>query len=291
MKVLTIANNKGGVGKTTLSRVLGEGLSFLHGKRVLLIDSDPQANLTSCYLDMRYQAGTGESGIFPPPHPDYDPDDQEWSRDYLTLADLYVDNGTNWYPTETAGISIIASDPEGINEETVAKYYNKMGYKNFIGLLGLWLREIVAPTNKFDVVIIDTPPSRGPLTKSAFSASTHVLSPMTVDNFATAGVGSLNSLIDLENQSREENPIKFIGILLTQYQKSLRQHQQIRDTIYDAKALKDVMLTEIMHSWGGYKTSTVKGWEYSVFARQPKDRVRVEATNIVKIVKEGLFDG
>ena len=76
MKVLTVANRKGGVGKTTQSRTLCEYFSVVRRMRVLAIDLDSQCSLSHLLLDMD-MSQVGEQGVRPPLHPEYDPGDPD----------------------------------------------------------------------------------------------------------------------------------------------------------------------------------------------------------------------
>lgn len=279
IKVLAVANNKGGVSKTTLTKIMGEGLAFLHGKRVLLIDADPQCNLTECFLPLR----SHPSGLVPPVHPNFQMGDPEWVNDYSSLADIFLVGGAEWYPTQIGGISIVAGDSGRLESLAVNSAVNTDGIDR-LSLLGRWIREIVVPEQLFDIILIDTPPNRGPLTQAVIRASTHILVPSMMDKFSLTGLKGMFSLIQEQNSNLE-----IIGLLPTQFQNQSNQNRAFLDAIQQTEELGRYLMSTVMHTWSGYRSSAMHGWEYSVFARQPKDKVRQEAQEIVLAIKERLY--
>ena len=80
MRIIAVVNNKGGVGKTTTSRILAEYFSIVKNERVLALDMDPQANFSNRYLKMEIDPYQQE-GRIPPLHSNYDPnapEDKDW---------------------------------------------------------------------------------------------------------------------------------------------------------------------------------------------------------------------
>lgn len=186
MKIIAIAQHKGGVGKTTSALGIGHSLILL-GHRVLLVDCDPQSNLTSTFTGVQ------------------EPNLCMVLRGEATLADVVQPVGV--------GLSLIASRPELSPLERMigadATHPN------------LLRRQLAGLRDQFDYVIVDTPPSMGPMTVMSLSAAHYVLAPMRPDPFAFAG---FYKLLDMLEAVRENfNPaLELKGVFLTQYHPSYR---------------------------------------------------------------------
>jgi chromosome partitioning protein len=181
-KVLSIINQKGGVGKTTSSMNIGSWMARL-GYRVLIIDLDPQANLTAAF------------GITNP----------EFTI-YGTLL--------NEYPFKAfeveKNISIVASSPalSGL-ERSLANEIDKE----------FTLQEkLKSVTNNFDVIILDCPPSLGLITINALVASNSVYAPLEAQLFSTEGLNKVFEMIH-KITNRLNPSLKLNGIFFTRFDK------------------------------------------------------------------------
>lgn len=179
-KVISISNHKGGVGKTTSAINIGAGLNRL-GKRVLLIDLDPQANLSQS-LGLRDQ----ESNI------------------YGALRGLYSPQ-----PREIAmGLDVIPStlDLSGAEVEMSGE-----AGREYI------LRELIEPLRaSYDYILIDSPPSLGLLTINALTASDEVFIPLQAQYLALQGFTKLLEVID-KIKKRLNKGLRVGGVFITQY--------------------------------------------------------------------------
>lgn len=193
--IVATANQKGGVGKTTTTANLGASLARL-GQRVLLIDLDPQGNLTSAFgLRPQTECTIAQSLL-----------DRNVPLPVVTVED-----------TEKATLSLV---PASISLATVeAALMTKLGRE-------LRLRDQILPlTNYFDFILIDTPPSLGLLTINALVAASWVLIPTEARFFSIQGLQMLQDSIQeilYLNQT-----LKVLGILLSKYDRRLREERAV----------------------------------------------------------------
>ncbi len=174
--ILAIANQKGGVGKTTTATTLAHAFG-LAGRRVLVVDIDPQANATS---------GMGAEAV-------------DTSPAFTPAADGSIVQ-TSWQ-----GVSCV---PAGRDLERWATQRN---------LASTCLRDNLErlQAGRFDVVLIDCPPSLGPLTQNALGAAAAVLVPIQCEYYPLEG---LVQLVAAVRQAAQRNPLLRVGgVLLTMY--------------------------------------------------------------------------
>ena len=214
-KVISISNHKGGVGKTTSAINIGAGLNRL-GKKVLLIDMDPQANLSESLGVV-----DEERNIYGLLKGDY------------TMAPLEILKGLDIIPST---IDLSGAEVELSGEA------NRMNI----------LKRIVDPARKsYDYIIIDCPPSLGLLTINSFVASDQVLIPLQAQYLALKGMSKLIDVIDRIKETLNKD-LKVGGVFITQYdsRKVLNRevftsiHSQIKSRIFSTKIRDNIALAE-----------------------------------------------
>ncbi len=201
--IITIANQKGGVGKTTTTMNLGVAL-VRAGKRVLLIDGDPQANLTS-YLGIT---------------PGEPPFEALHTLDEVYLAKRAMDlDGRQQFITQTAsGPDLIAADKalSGVEYYLFTRADREVVLARFLDTV----------RHRYDFIIIDTPPSLNLLTLNALCASDHVLIPVQPEFFSLEGIVKIREAIS-DVCSRWNPKLSIIGVLPTQLSNRRKLTQEV----------------------------------------------------------------
>lgn len=206
--IISIANQKGGCGKTTTAANLGALLGKKH--RVLLVDIDPQGNLTTHF------------GI-------------NKAEQKHTIYDVMIDGRIEDAILQKDGVDIVPStiDLAGAEVELTGK----------IGREYILDNELKRVARKYDFIIIDTPPSLGIITINSLVASDYVLIPVQAEFFALEGLTQLLSVVDLVN-TRLGRTLKILGMTVTMFNSRTRSSNEVLENVrkhYPQHLLKTII--------------------------------------------------
>ena len=214
--IVSIANQKGGVGKTTTAINLAAALA-IRGKRTLLIDLDPQANSTMSFIDMTQVQRSVYDAIADPA---------------IAMADVIL-------PSPIENLSVAPS------RIALAKLEAKL-----VGEIDAHfrLKDKLEPIRKqYPNIVIDCPPALGLLTVNALVASTHLLIPIQSSYFALEGTDDLLETIE-KVRSRPNPALRILGVVITMHDKRTALGRDIRTQIqkvFGGKVFKTVITKSV----------------------------------------------
>lgn len=185
--IISVANQKGGVAKSTTAINLAAGLA-LEGMKVLLVDTDPQANTTRVFIHPEIEIDQ-EKSIYSP---------------LINLAPLStVIRGTRYSNLDLVPSHIRLSSADLELAQAIDNRSERLK------------RAMAKVKDKYDYIIIDNPPSLGLVTINSFAASDKILIPVSTGFFALTGIVQLQETINMVKQ-RELNPnLDILGVLIT----------------------------------------------------------------------------
>ena len=210
MNVISISNIKGGVGKSSTAAVLASGLAE-KGYKVLMVDSDPQTNLTMCFL---------------PEQPDDAPSLYHVYAEGKSIDEVKV--------RIKEGLDLLIGDFALCNADI---QFLKAGR---LKMLEKALKNLA---EEYDFVVVDTPPNLGVLSLNAFMVSDYIIVPMAADSFSLKGVRLLKQTLD-DVEEELDRRIKVAGILLTKYNSRTNVSKLLEKSLHSAAELLDTKVFE-----------------------------------------------
>lgn len=218
--IVAVANQKGGVGKTTTTISLAACLAVM-GKRVLVVDLDPQGNATS---GLGVEANALETSIYE-----------------VLLGDASLLDSTE--PTSVKNLFLVPAtiDLAGAEIELVSLMNRERRLDSALAELG----------DEYDYVFVDCPPSLGLLTINALAACREILIPIQCEYYALEGLGQLLRNVEMVRENLN-NKLEIGGVLLTMYDGRTKLSAQVvaevreffGDTAYNAVVPRSVRLSE-----------------------------------------------
>lgn len=246
--IISIANQKGGVGKTTTAINLAAACA-LQGKKVLLIDLDPQGNSSLSFVDLRSVDGSA----------------------YELFTQVSEPCESFIYSTGVEKLDIV---PARIN---LAKLEAKLvGDFDAIFRLKDRLEQI---RGQYNYIIIDTPPTLGLITVNALVASTHVLIPIQSSYFALEGTDDLLETID-KVRSRPNPDLQILGVLVTLFDQRTALSKDVEAHIrkvFGEKAFKTVIRRSV-------RLEESPAHKETIFTYSPKSSGAIEYTKLCQEV-------
>lgn len=212
-RIISVANQKGGVSKTTTAVNFGANLKFNFGKRVLLVDIDPQGNLTdNLGFDID---GSNQPTIY------------EVLKDEVSISETILDY---------KGIDLVPAD---IALSSAEREFTQVGSEHR-------LKRVLQPIKEnYDYIIIDCPPSLGMLTVNAFTVSDEIIIPVEAAYFSLKGLIKLSETIaSVKEYTNDQLTIR--GVLFTKYNKRFNISKEMKLT---AGEISNVIGAEIFETF------------------------------------------
>lgn len=287
MIVIVPANNKGGVGKTKISILLAEYFSHVKKKRVLAIDFDAQCNFSQRFINMEIDP-TSPQGKYPPTHPDYDPNDpadEGWDG-RSSIADIFFGGPLVPYPTHIESLDILPAHASQLllaEDKRPAEITEKIHFR-----LHQLLWESDNISDNYDIVIIDTAPSKGPLTIAAIKAATHLIIPSVMEEQPINGIYGMIQLWMQESLDRTENfPLDLIGILPNLYRQQTTLHKDMLEGLKENPNLRNYIMPCILGQRTVFaEVDSEQASPRSIFDFPVSNKARNEALTMCEIVEQ-----
>ncbi len=234
-RIISVVNQKGGVGKTTTTINLGAALAEI-GRRVLLVDFDSQSSMTI--------------GLGIKPY-----ENEQYNSIWYLLNDAQADVRDAILKSNVPGMDFIRGHEDMAAAE--AKFVSEIAKEHK-------LRKLLAPLiNEYDVILIDCSPSLGTLTVNALTASSGVIIPMECEYFAIHGLALVKSTIQTIKENT--NPgLEILGILATRFDRKTSHSREVLELI--ANQFSAEVFDTIISRTIRFSESTSQGEPITTFA-------------------------
>jgi chromosome partitioning protein len=245
-KVICVLNHKGGVGKTTTTANVAAGLNLLK-KRVLMIDIDPQANLSAHFGFPQESTDTIYESLIKKETP-------------LPIRNV----------KDIKGLDIVISSPDEMADVEI----------QLAGVVGreIILKELIKPVkSNYDYILIDCPPSLGIMPLNALSCSEMAIIAVEPAKFSIDGMKKILEAMDLV-QTRISSDLNDYRVLLTRYSTSKIIHNDIEETVrerFESKVFKTIIRTNV-----SLEEAAMQGLD--IFRYAPKSNGAADYKNVCK---------
>ena len=248
------ANNKGGVGKTTTCLAIGEAWARM-GKKVLFVDLDSQANLTSMISPLR-------------------PEDHK-----LTIRDAFIDKNNFNIEHVSENIDLVPSELSLSNFDRDTAAVTGREYL---------LLDLLKPVkNNYDFIVIDCPPALGLITYNALIASDHLVMVATPDGLAYSGMVMVANLFaDVRSSSRLNQNLSLTGVIITKYERNKLSDmyvQKIKDEL-GAAFIEPVISKATRIAQAGSFNQSI--YDYDADGKATKQYIEVAQKLALRIIDE-----
>ena len=248
------ANNKGGVGKTTTCLAIGEAWARM-GKKVLFVDLDSQANLTSMISPLR-------------------PEEHK-----LTIRDAFIDKNNFNIEHVSENIDLVPSELSLSNFDRDTAAVTGREYL---------LLDLLKPVkNNYDFIVIDCPPALGLITYNALIASDHLVMVATPDGLAYSGMVMVANLFaDVRSSSRLNQNLSLTGVIITKYERNKLSDmyvQKIKDELGTAFIEPVISKATRIAQAGSFNQSI---YDYDADGKATKQYIEVAQKLALRIIDE-----
>lgn len=287
---LSLPQKKGGVGKTTLIKILAEW--FSQNKRVLLVDFDDQCSLSGLYLPME-RVGAGRHKR-PPLHPDYSPHEnahKDWTGRSSSADIFYADRDIREYGVAEFAKGRLDILPADSRELVYVREQEKESIRRRIEHIVVEFFSSSGLDDMYDLIIFDTGPSESPLMRGVIGASTHTIIPLELEQQCVDGLDAIIGMV-IEEQSRraKKNPLELTALQINKFRKQLSLHKGLLKQIESQERLAGFVSPVIIPNRAAYAERDVRGLlPTSVFHLKPSDPARKIAEEWCRFVEKSLF--
>jgi len=252
--ILGIYQQKGGVGKSLVSSIVAEYASIKAKMNVLVVDLDMQCNSSDYWVGME-SSPQSTGGQIPPIHPDWieDSDDFEGVEQRSTIADTFYGKEILAYETFINSkngfegqVDCLLGHP-ALLEKINTEFSNESGQietKVINRLKEVLFNEYVGES--YDLVVLDTGPSRNPVFRSAIRCATHAVIPFEPEEKSMQGINAMIQVIQSDNFSRnDDEQLNLIGLVPNKVKMNTKLHKGTLEMLH--KSLSAIMLPKDLY--------------------------------------------
>lgn len=282
-KILVVANNKGGVGKTVLAQLLISYAVTILGLRVLAIDGDGQANLSKRIVkDNRLEL---PPQYFPPIHPEYNSATHPDWDGISSLASLYmVNQPIAAYPSyEYENLKIIPAHNEILKKIEARQFENSISYEDLYNIPKNFFEPERVFKMGFDLVVADCAPAISVTSIGLMRAATHTVMPFQLQEKSCEGLNAMLHCFHEQNDAKPRSQAsKLIGFIVNQKTWNKRSSQDLqRKKLEESVYIKPYLIPYELRDSGDMAKVDTKGADLSLPFKglKPHSTLRIDAIN------------